>query len=251
MAKHSLETSIVKVNGKNIWRKFIKAVKTFELISYGDNIAVCVSGGKSSMLMAKMLKMVSNYKMYNIQLKFMIIDIGFSEKQIFEITNNANRLAIQLEFISVNVEQLINFQQLFQVILEKAQNMGCNKIALGHNFNVLTEEILKGVLFNGNMQGNLPKTKIDKGVELEIIRPLFYIDEQNIDIWCRENKLVFLEDKWNKSSEYLEVKKIIKDLTRKNAAVEKNIFGSIDCVNLRNVTGYKKGNSYYHFLDEY
>lgn len=267
-----IEQSIIKKYRKNIWRKFVKGVQTYDLIQPGDKIAVCISGGKDSMLMAKLLQELKRHGKFDFGLVFLSMDPGYNEKNRERIEENAKILGIPLERFESDIFQVVTHIEKSPCYLcarmrrgflyAKAKELGCNKIALGHHYDDVIETTLMNMLNNGSFQTMLPKLHSDNYEGMELIRPMYFIRERDIQRWVNYNELVFLNcackftEDINKSkdltgSKRYDTKLLIKDLLKYNPFVEKNIFKAPFNVNVDKVIGYKLHNKEISFLDEY
>ena len=269
-----VEESIRKRFKKSIWSKFTKAINEYELVKEGDCVAVCISGGKDSMLMAKLFQELKRHNKFPFEVKFLIMDPGYSPENRKLIENNAKRLNIPVTIFESDI-----FESVFNVekspcylcarmrrghLYSKAKELGCNKIALGHHYDDVIETILMGMLYGAQMQTMMPKLHSTNFEGMELIRPLYLIREDDIKAWRDANDLKFIqcackftdtcsscaEDGQSKSKR-LEVKKLIAELKKTNPFVEGNIFKSVENVNLSTIVAYKQNGVRHHFLDTY
>ena len=269
-----VEESIRKRFKKSIWSKFTKAINEYELVKEGDCVAVCISGGKDSMLMAKLFQELKRHNKFPFEVKFLIMDPGYSPENRKLIESNAKRLNIP-----VTIFESYIFESVFNVekspcylcarmrrghLYSKAKELGCNKIALGHHYDDVIETILMGMLYGAQMQTMMPKLHSTNFEGMELIRPLYLIREDDIKAWRDANELKFIqcacrftdtcsscaEDGQSKSKR-LEVKKLIAELKKTNPFVEGNIFKSVENVNLSTIVAYKQNGVRHHFLDTY
>lgn len=269
-----IEESIRKKFHKSIFGPFAKACKTYELISEGDNIAVCISGGKDSMLMAKLFQEIQRHKQKNFTLTFLVMDPGYNPTNRKLIESNARTLGIPIHIFESDI-----FDAVFEVekspcylcarmrrgyLYSKAKELGCNKIALGHHYDDVIETILMGMLYGGQVQTMMPKLHSTNFEGMELIRPLYLVREEDIKKWRDYNDLKFLQcachftetcstchEDGTTSSKRLETKKLIEELKKVNPFVESNIFRSVENVNLSTIIAYKKDGVKHSFLDEY
>jgi tRNA(Ile)-lysidine synthase TilS/MesJ len=269
-----VEKSIRKRFKKRIWSKFTRAINEYELVQPGDRIAVCISGGKDSMLMAKLFQELKRHNKFDFEVKFLVMDPGYSPENRQVIENNAKRLNIPITVFESDI-----FESVFNVekspcylcarmrrghLYSKAKEIGCNKIALGHHYDDVIETILMGMLYGAQMQTMMPKLHSTNFEGMELIRPLYLIREDDIKAWRDANNLTFIQcackftdtcsscqDDGQSNSKRLEVKKLIQELKKTNPFVEGNIFKSVENVNLSTVIAYKKDGVKHHFLDEY
>ena len=269
-----VEESIRKRFKKSIWSKFTKAINEYELVKEGDCVAVCISGGKDSMLMAKLFQELKRHNKFPFEVKFLIMDPGYSPENRKLIESNAKRLNIPVTIFESDI-----FESVFNVekspcylcarmrrghLYSKAKELGCNKIALGHHYDDVIETILMGMLYGAQMQTMMPKLHSTNFEGMELIRPLYLIREDDIKAWRDANNLKFIqcackftdtcsscaEDGQSKSKR-LEVKKLIAELKKTNPFVEGNIFKSVENVNLSTIVAYKQNGVRHHFLDTY
>jgi tRNA(Ile)-lysidine synthase TilS/MesJ/rhodanese-related sulfurtransferase len=268
-----IEQDLRKRFRKNIWCKFTKAVREYELVKEGDCIAVCISGGKDSMLMAKLFQELKRHNKFNFDVKYLVMDPGYSPENRKIIENNAKRLNIPITIFESDI-----FESVFNIesspcyicarmrrghLYSKAKELGCNKIALGHHFDDVIETILMGMLYGAQVQTMMPKLHSTNFEGMELIRPMYLIREEHIKAWRDYNDLHFLQcackftdtcttcgDNGNKSKRQ-EVKQLIAQLKKENPFVENNIFRSVENVNLSTVIAYKQNGEKHHFLDNY
>ncbi len=268
-----VEKSLRKKYRKTIWCKFVKAVKQYELVQEGDKIAVCISGGKDSMLMAKLFQELKRHNKFHFELKFVVMDPGYNEQNRQIIEENAKKLNIPIEIFETNI-----FDTVYDIekspcylcarmrrghLYHFAQQLGCNKIALGHHFDDVIETILMGMLYGAQVQTMMPKLHSTNFEGMELIRPLYLVREDDIKAWRDYNGLYFIQcackftdtcttcnNEENKSKR-MEVKELIKQMKKYNPNVGKNIFKSVENVNLSTVVAYKQNGEKHHFLDTY
>lgn len=267
-----VERSLVKKFRKQIWCKFTKAINEYELIKDGDKIAVCISGGKDSMLMAKLFQELYRHGKKNFELEFIVMNPGYNDANYENIQRNAKLLDIPVTVFFSDIFEVVDDIQGTPCYLcarmrrghlySKAKELGCNKIALGHHFDDVIETILMGMLYGGQVQSMMPKLHSTNFEGMELIRPLYLIHEEDILHWRDYNELKFIDcacrmteklavTDGEEGSKRAEIKKLIKSLREVNPFVEKNIFRSVENVNLDTVIGYKKNGERHHFLDEY
>ena len=268
-----VEQSLRKKFRKSIWCKFTKAINEYELVKPGDKIAVCISGGKDSMLMAKLFQELKRHNKFDFEVKFLVMDPGYSPANRQVIEENAKRLEIPIEIFESDI-----FESVYNVekspcylcarmrrgyLYSHAQKMGCNKIALGHHYDDVIETILMGMLYSAQFQTMMPKLHSTNFEGMELIRPLYLVREADIIHWAQYNDLHFIQcacrftegcascGGTEKGSKRADVKRLIHSLEQENPYVAKNIFRSVENVNLNTVIGYKKDGVRYHFLDTY
>jgi len=260
------EESIGKEYSRSIWRNFCKSIQNYELIQDGDRIAVCISGGKDSMLLAKCMQRYQKYGGVNFELVFLAMNPGYSEETVQKVADNAKLLEIPLEMYSTRVFESAERCSKNPCFLcsrlrrgwlyGKAQEIGCNKIALGHHFNDVIETILMGILYGSQVQTMMPKLYSENYTGVEVIRPLYLVHESDIVSWADFNGLEFIQcacsvTKNSGSSKRKEVKELIESLKKTNPSVEMNIFRSVENVNLNTLISYHSGSNYRHFLENY
>ena len=268
-----VELSIRKKFKKKIWSKFTKAVREYELVKEGDRIAVCISGGKDSMLMAKLFQELKRHNKFNFEVKFLVMDPGYSPENRKVIEENARKMKIPIQIFESNI-----FESVFEIekspcyicarmrrgyLYNFAQQMGCNKIALGHHYDDVIETILMGMLYSAQVQTMMPKLHSTNFEGMELIRPMYLIREDDIKAWRDYNDLHFIQcackftdtcttcNNEENQSKRMEIKKLIAELKKTNPFVEGNIFKSVENVNLDTVVGYKAQGVRHNFLDTY
>ena len=268
-----VEQSLRKKFKKKIWCKFTKAINQYELVKEGDRIAVCISGGKDSMLMAKLFQELKLHNKFEFDVKFLVMDPGYSPANRKVIEENARKLNIPIHIFESDI-----FESVFNVekspcylcarmrrghLYHFAQELGCNKIALGHHYDDVIETILMGMLYGSQIQTMMPKLHSTNFEGMELIRPLYLVREDDIKAWRDYNNLRFIQcackftdtcttcNNEENRSKRVEIKELIKTLKQTNTYVEGNIFKSIENVNLDTVVAYKKDGVKHHFLDTY
>lgn len=267
-----IERSIIKKYRKEIWNPFILAVKRYKLINEGDKIAVCISGGKDSMLMAKLMQELHKFSEVNFDIVFLVMDPGYNEANRKKIESNAQLLNVPITIFETNIFDVANKTEKNPCYLcarmrrghlySKARELGCNKIALGHHFDDVIETTLLGMFYGSQLQSMPPKLHSTNFEGMELIRPMFCIHEEAILAWVRYNSLEFIqcacrftEDcskvDYESMSKRKEIKELIKTLKKTNPNIDKCIFNSIHSVCLDTMVGYKTGGKEYSFLDNY
>ncbi|MCB7320654.1 ATP-binding protein [Lacrimispora sp. 210928-DFI.3.58] len=268
------QKSIQKRFRRELLSKFARAVREYELIRAGDRIAVCISGGKDSMLMAKLFEELKSHDKIPFELVFLVMDPGYSEANRLVIENNARLLNIPVTIFESDI-----FEAVYDVekspcylcarmrrghLYSKAKELGCNKIALGHHYDDVIETILMGMLYGGQIQTMMPKLHSTNFEGMELIRPMYLIREEDIKKWRDYNELTFIQcacrftdtcttcrPDGSGISKRMEVKQLIAEMKKVNPFVEGNIFKSVENVNLDTVIEYKKQGKRYHFLEQY
>lgn len=268
-----VEQSIRKKFRKKIWRMFAKAINTYDLVKEGDKIAVCISSGKDSMLMAKLFQELKLHNKFEFEVKFLVMDPGYSPENRKVIEENARKLNIPITIYESDIfESVYNVEKspcylcarMRRGYLYKfAKDMGCNKIALGHHYDDVIETILMGMLYSGQVQTMMPKLHSTNYEGMELIRPLYLIREQDIKSWCRYNDLHFIQcackftdtcttcNNEENRSKRVEIKELIKTLKQVNPYVEGNIFKSVENVSLEAIVAYKIDGVKHSFLETY
>lgn len=269
-----IERSIVKNKRfhREIWTRFVKGIKEYELIQEGDKIAVCISGGKDSMLMAKLFQELQRHRKMHFELVFLVMDPGYNPENRQIIMDNAKLLGIPVEVFHSEI-----FDTVAQIedspcylcarmrrgyLYSKAKELGCNKIALGHHFDDVIETVLMGMFYAGKIETMMPKLHSQNFEGMELIRPMYMIREADIKAWREYNHLGFIQCACRftencatcggeKTSKREEMKQLIAKLRQESDVIDKNIFRSIHDINLNTVIGFHKGSKRYHFLDDY
>lgn len=269
-----VERSLRKKFKKTIWSKFTKAINTYQLVKPGDRIAVCISGGKDSMLMAKCFQELKLHNKFEFEIKFLVMDPGYSPANRQQIQENAARLNIPITVFESEI-----FDSVFTIekspcylcarmrrgyLYNFAGQLGCNKIALGHHYDDVIETILMGMLYGGQVQTMMPKLHSTNFAGMELIRPLYLVREDDIKAWRDYNGLEFLQcackfteacaanaETEESLSKRLEIKELIRSLKEVNPFVESNIFKSVENVNLSTIVAYKQNGVRHSFLDTY
>ena len=266
----NIERSIIKKYRKEIWRMFVKAVRDYKMISEGDKIAVCISGGKDSFLLAKCLEELKRHGDINFDLVYLTMNPGYNQRNLDKLVENAKILNIPLEIFETNIFNVVEKTTDSPCYLcarmrrghlyAKAKELGCNKIALGHHFDDVIETIVMGMLYGAQIQTMMPKLHSTNFEGMELIRPMYLIKEENIIAWAKYNELTFLQcacnfteknNLENVSSKRLETKNLIKELRKKYEDIDINIFRSVEDINLNTIIGYHKDDMTYNFLDDY
>ena len=269
-----VELSLRKKFKKSIWSKFTKAINTYELVKPGDKIAVCISGGKDSMLMAKLFQELKRHNKFNFEVKFLVMDPGYSPENRKVIEENARKMKIPIQIFESNI-----FESVFEIekspcyicarmrrgyLYNFAQQMGCNKIALGHHYDDVIETILMGMLYGAQVQTMMPKLHSTNFEGMQLIRPMYLIREADIKHWRDYNDLHFIQcackftdtcttcrTDGTSVSKRMEIKNLIAELKKVNPHIESNIFRSVENVNLHTVIAYKKDGVKHSFLEGY
>ena len=267
------ERSIIKKYRKPIWNKFIAAVKDYKLIEPNDKIAVCISGGKDSMLLAKLMQMLNRYSEFPFSLVFLVMDPGYSTPNRQQIEENARLLEIPITVFETNIFNVANKTEKYPCYLcakmrrghlyNKAKSLGCNKIALGHHFSDVIETTVMSMFYGSQLQAMIPKVHSTNLAGMESIRQLYCVPEESIIAWRNYNNLTFLQCACRFTensaasvdgigeSKRQEIKQLIKALKKTNPNIEKSIFRSIHNVHIDTFAGYKTKGERHSFLENY
>lgn len=272
--QHKAELSISKKFHTELFTPFAKACREYRLIEEGDHIAVCISGGKDSMLMAKLFQEIQRHKKMEFKLTFLVMDPGYNSENRALIEHNARILGVPITIFNTRIFDAVDKVDKYPCYLcarmrrgylySKAKELGCNKIALGHHYDDVIETTLMSMLHSGQIQTMMPKLKSLNYEGMELIRPLYLVREKDICRWRDYNELHFLQcachftdtcttchEDGTTSSKRLETKKLIAELKKSNPLVESHIFNSMSNVNLDAVIEYKKNDVRHNFLEEY
>ena len=271
--QETIERSIIKRFRKELWRPFILAVQRYEMVLEGDRIAVCISGGKDSMLLAKLMQELQRHSRTHFELKFLVMDPGY---------NSANRQKIEENLALLGIPATIFESDVFDAaeaayrnpcylcarmrrgcLYKYARELGCNKIALGHHFNDVIETTVMGMFWSAQLQGMLPKLHSQNFPGMELIRPLYCVHEEEIINWCRYNDLQFIQCACKLTekaaahgndgsvSKRQEIKLLLRSLRENNPDIEKNVFNAIHQVSIDTMPGYKLHGVEHSFLEHY
>lgn len=266
-----IERTIIKKYRKAIWSRFIKAVKDYELINENDHIMVCISGGKDSFLLAKCIQELIRHSKIHFDAKYVVMNPGYSKENISKIKENAKILNIPIEIFESDIFEVadkLSYEKPCYMcarmrrgwLYNKAQELGCNKIALGHHFNDVIETTLLSMFYGAELKTMLPKLHSDNFKGLELIRPLYLVKEDDIISWSQSNSLEFINCACRFSMENIEekstskrkeIKELIKEMKKINPKVDNNIFQSLNNINLDCIIGYNKEKKHTSFLDNY
>ena len=266
-----IERSIIKTYRKEIWSKFIKAVKDYELIQENDHIMVCISGGKDSFLLAKCIQEILRHGKVHFEAKYVVMNPGYADKNLKLIKKNAKLMNIPIEIFDTDIFEVSN--KLNPVnpcymcarmrrghLYNKAQELGCNKIALGHHFDDFIETTLLSMFYGAEIKTMMPKLYSDNFEGIQLIRPMCLIKENDIIAWKKYNKLTFLNcackftemtDKNEIVSKRKEMKQLINEMRKINKDVDHNIFKAMENVNMSCILGWHDEDKKYSFLDNY
>ncbi|MDE5564559.1 MAG: tRNA 2-thiocytidine biosynthesis protein TtcA [Oscillospiraceae bacterium] len=265
-----IEESIVRKFTRPIWHRFLKGIKEYQLVQEGDKIAVCISGGKDSMLMAKCMQRLQRYSKFPFEVVYIVMNPGYNAANSQRITDNAARLGVPIQVFETRIFDAVAKIDQHPCYLcarmrrghlyKMAQDLGCNKIALGHHFDDVIETILMGMLYGSQVQTMMPKIHSENFPSMQLIRPLYLVRESDIIAWQKYNELEFIQCACRLteglandtgSSKRQEVKELLKELRKVSPAIDMNIFRSVENVNLKTIISYHIGDEYHHFLDDY
>lgn len=267
-----IERSIIKKFRKPIWRRFTKAIREYELVQNGDKIAVCISGGKDSMLMAKLFQELKKHGKFQFETVFLVMNPGYNADNWKIIQDNAKLLGIPLTVFESDIFDTVATIEQNPCYLcarmrrghlyAQAKALGCNKIALGHHFDDVIETILMGMLYSGKIETMMPKLHSQNFEGMELIRPMYLIKEDAVKAWRDYNGLQFIQCACRftencvscgggRGSKRDEMKELIAHFRKESDVIEKNIFKSVHNINLKTVIGYHRDDWTYNFLDDY
>ncbi|MCI7735581.1 MAG: tRNA 2-thiocytidine biosynthesis protein TtcA [Clostridiales bacterium] len=272
-ACQKIERSIITKYRKELWTPFMTAVKRYELIAPGDKIAVCISGGKDSMLMAKLMQQLHRHSEVPFEVVYLVMDPGYNAINRRKIESNAQLLELPITIFETNIFEVANSAESNPCYLcarmrrghlyARARELGCNKIALGHHFSDVIETTVMGMFYGAQLQAMMPKLHSKNFPGMELIRPMYCIHEDDILAWKRYNDLEFIQcacrftenctmcDNGGGGSKRQEVKQLIRRLKRDNPDIEKSIFSAIHAVSLDTFPGYKTRGEEHSFLETY
>ena len=265
-----IERNLIKKYRKNIWSKFIRAVQNYNLIEDNDKIMVCISGGKDSFLLAKCIQEIKRHGKINFDAEYVVMNPGYNEKNKNLIIENAKTLNIPIKMFESDIFDIVSKVDKSPCYLcarmrrgylySKAQELGCNKIALGHHFDDVIETTLLSMFYGSEIKTMMPKLHSENYPGLELIRPLYLVKEDAIISWAKSNELTFLNcackftenvELKEENSKRKEMKELIKNLKKVNEDIDYNIFKALDNINLNCVLGTKKDGIYKSFLEDY
>ncbi len=268
-----VERSISTTYRERLWTPFINAIKQYKLIEEGDKIAVCISGGKDSMLMAKLMQMLTRHSDFKFEVLYLVMDPGYNEVNRAKIESNAALLEIPITVFETNIFDVANKSDHSPCYLcakmrrghlyNKARELGCNKIALGHHFSDVIETTVLSMFYGSQLQGMIPMLRSQNYDGMTLIRPLYCIHEQDIISWKNYNDLQFIQcacrftenitvsDDGSSSSKRQEIKQLIKKLKQTNPNIEKSIFNAIHSVCIETFPGFKAEGSSHSFLERF
>ena len=266
-----IERSIIKKYRKTIWRRFVRGVEEYELIEDNDRTAVCISGGKDSFLLAKCMQELKRHGKIKFDLEFIVMDPGYKSKNLEQIKKNAEILNIPIKIFRSDIFEIVDkiakehpcymcARMRRGYLYNKAKELGCNKIALGHHYDDVIETILLSMLYGAEIKTMMPKLHSTNFKGIDLIRPLYLVKEEDIISWAKSNNLEFINCacKFSErstvdesSSKRLEMKKLINEFRKINENIDQNIFKSVENINLDAIIAYKTKERKHHFLDTY
>ncbi len=264
-----IEEGLRKTYARRLFKPFAQAIVKYNLVAPADRIAVCISGGKDSMLMAKLFQELKRHNKFPFELVFLVMDPGYSPENRAQIEENAALLGIPVTIFETEIFAHVAAAEKSPCYLcarmrrghlyHRAQELGCNKIALGHHFDDVIETILMGMLYGGQVQTMLPKVRSENFAGMELIRPMYFVREKDILAWKNAYGLRFLQCACRLTAQAAEgavdskrqrVKELIRTLKREEPQIEKNIFKSVENVSLSSIVAYKDKNGVKHRFDE-
>lgn len=271
MSKEEAERSIIKKFRKEIWCNFVKSVKAYGLIEEGDEIAVCVSGGKDSFLLAKCMQEIQRHGKYRFGLRFVQMNPGYSEQNRLLVEQNAEKLGIPLHVFNSNIFEVVDTagggspcylcaRMRRGFLYEEAKRLGCNKIALGHHFDDMVETALLSMFYGAEVKTMLPKLRSTSHEGMELIRPLYSVRERAIKAWADYNGLTFLNcacrftersAEKEDESKRREMKRLISEMEKTNPEAANNLFRAFHNVNLDGIVGFREGENRVDFCENY
>ena len=267
-----IERSIIKKYRKTIWSRFVRGVENYKLINENDKIAVCISGGKDSFLLAKCMQELKRHGKIKFDLEFIVMDPGYNKVNREMIIENSKKLNIPINIFNSDIFKIVDnvtegnpcylcARMRRGYLYNKAKELGCNKIALGHHFDDVIETILLNMIYGSEIKTMMPKLHSTNFEGLELIRPMYLIKEADIISWVKYCELTFINCACrftencsldsNNNSKRNEMKKLINEFRKINNNIDYNIFKSVENVNLDTIIGYRKGDKKYSFLDDY
>ena len=265
-----IERSIIKKYRKDIWSKFVKAVIEYELIKENDKIMVCISGGKDSFLLAKCMEELQKHGKFPFEIRYVCMNPGYTDKNRDLILENAKKLNIPLEMFDSNIFEVVSdvgqspcylcARMRRGCLYKKAQELGCNKIALGHHFDDVIETTLLNLFYGAEIKTMMPKLPSDNFPGIELIRPMYLIKEHDIKAWAKFHDLTFLNcacrftekvSNHEESSKRHEMKELVEHFRSIQPTIDYNVFKALDNINMDCILGYKKNREYHSFLEDY
>ncbi len=268
-----IERSIITKYRKDIWSKFVKGISDYELVKENDNIMVCISGGKDSFLLAKLMQELQKHGKVKFNTRYVVMDPGYREENRKLIEKNAKKLNVPIEIFNSDIFEVTNTKFDFKTacymcarmrrgyLYNKAKELGCNKIALGHHFDDFIETSLLSIFYGSEVKTMMPKLHSDNFEGIDLIRPMILVKEEDIISWMKYNELKFLNCACRFTegcsitnegvSKRKEMKQLIKDMKKVNPNVDQNLFKALENVNMNCILGWHKDGEKHSFLDEY
>ena len=268
-----IERSITKTYRDTIWDPFIRALKQYELLQEGDKVAVCISGGKDSMLLAQLMQMLKRYSDFPFELVYLVMNPGYADENMTRIGENARLLELPITVFETNIFDAADRAEKYPCYLcarmrrghlyKKARELGCNKIALGHHFDDVIETTVLSLFYGSQLQGMIPKLHSTHYAGMELIRPLYCVRENDILRWCRSNDLHFIRCACKVTeriahsadgvgdSKRQEIKLLLGELSKSNPNLANSIFNAIHAVHIDTFPGYKSRGEDHSFLEKY
>ena len=266
-----IERSIITTYRKEVWARFVKAVKEYKLINEGDKVMVCISGGKDSFLLAKCVQELHKHSDVNFEARYVVMNPGYSTLNDELIKKNAETLNVPIEIFTSDIFDVVNnnggkspcylcARMRRGYLYAKARELGCNKIALGHHFDDVIETTLLSMFYGAEVKTMMPKLHSDNFPGLELIRPLYLVKESSIKAWAKHNDLTFINcackftlevSNHEEDSKRKEMKMLIEELRKINKDVDTNIFTALSNINMNCILGYKHNKEEHSFLDDY
>ena len=265
-----IERSIIKTYRAKLWSQFVKALKEYDMLKPNDHICVCISGGKDSMLLAKLFQELKRHSDFEFDVTYMVMNPGYNQKNFDLIMHNLEVLNIDAKIIKTDIFEIADIlggkpcymcaKMRRGALYKYAKEFGCNKIALGHHFDDVIETTMMSILNNGQLETMLPKLKSDNYEGMELIRPMYLIRERDIINWAKRGELEFIQcackltegvKNYEMTSQRKETKKLLAEFEKQNPIIIKNIFKVTSNVNMNKILGWKKDGKMHSFLDDY
>ena len=265
-----IERTIIKTYRAKLWSQFIKALKEYDMIKPNDHICVCISGGKDSMLLAKLFQELKRHSDFEFEVSYLVMNPGYNEKNSDLIKHNIELLGIPATFVKSDIFEIADIlggkpcymcaKMRRGALYKYAKELGCNKIALGHHFDDVIETTMMSIFNNGQLETMLPKLHSENYEGMELIRPMYLIRERDIINWAKRNELEFIQcackltegvANYEMTSQRKEIKKFLAEIEKENPVIIKNIFKMTSNVNMNKILGWKTNGQMHSFLDDY
>jgi len=267
-----IERSIIKKYRKELWHNFVSAVSRYQLIQEGDRIAVCISGGKDSFLMAKCMQELQRHGQVPFEIEYLVMDPGYNRENRLRIEDNAKLLGLPVKIFETDIFDIVADEERSPcyhcarmrrgALYNRARALGCNKIALGHHFDDVIETILMSMLYGGQVRTMMPKLHSTNYPGMQLIRPMYLVKEDDVRRWAASNGLVFIQCACRFTENCVlgdnggggkrqEMKELIRRFRKINPKIERNIFASVENINLATVISYRDDDGLHSFLDDY